>query len=409
MSNGQNIQVWDKTLGHSLYTIDTSLKISKFFLAEKQNTIVVYDSKNYYEIGTENLEFKQRIQMLPGKRKSLMINPELLPKGYTFFMKNLHEVETLGYVRFPESLSVKTFPFDSLEKCFGEEDYQAPIMNFAEYYFKKIKKAQRVDRIYGPINPLTLAIYHNDTKLMEELFDKFKYPKAFKGYWSPLEYSFRQGYHSAIKVVCDNLVRRTHLVEFSKSDFVFMLESGFSYCHKLISTVPVKSTVKSIPKLIFMKQEVKLNHCKNVSNLLTQIKNEEKIILDGNISLSEDKSKKKAKSKTEVKVLRIPFKYDFSIGSLDSLRLLDYFSESKTEEFVLSTWKEIIRIKWKKEKWAMIFIAILYWFFMVACTLSVVFYPGSVIARNFTVSALIIILIYEFIQILAYSVYKISK
>ena len=119
-----------------------------------------------------------------------------------------------------------------------------------------------------------------------------------------------------------------------------------------------------------------------------------------------EKDKYKSSSKTEVKILCIPFKYEFQMGSSDSLKLLDNFSESNTEEFVLSPWKEVIKNKWKRGKATLLTLACIYWFFMISCTVSVVFQPTSILAQNLTVGLLCIILFYEIIQITSYLVYN---
>lgn len=119
-----------------------------------------------------------------------------------------------------------------------------------------------------------------------------------------------------------------------------------------------------------------------------------------------DKPGHKAASKTEVKIIQVPFKYDFRTGSADSLKLLDCFSESNTEEFVLSPWKEVVKSKWYKGKPWLITIALIYWMFMISCTISVVFFPKSNDWQTLTVSLLCVILAYEIVQITSYLVYN---
>ena len=66
-------------------------------------------------------------------------------------------------------------------------------------------------------------------------------------------------------------------MHFSKADFHYLLDSSLSYCHKLIATIPVASEIKSIPRLVFMKKNVELHMCNNISHLLTKIKENEKV------------------------------------------------------------------------------------------------------------------------------------
>lgn len=102
----------------------------------------------------------------------------------------------------------------------------------------------------------------------------------------------------------------------------------------------------------------------------------------------------------------MPFKYQFQMGSEDSLKLLDNYSESNTEEFILSPWKETVKQKWRRGKAMLLTLACIYWLFMISCTLSVVFNPKSELFQNLTVGLLGVILFYEIIQILSYFVYN---
>ena len=114
-------------------------------------------------------------------------------------------------------------------------------------------------------------------------------------------------------------------------------------------------------------------------------------------------------SKTEVKVLQIPFRFNYQFGSLDSVKFLDHYSESKTEEFILSDWKHVVELKWRNSKVLLTLLALLYWCLMISCTLSVIFLPESDVVKKVTVCLVLVILLYELLQITAYSGYKISK
>jgi hypothetical protein len=275
MSNGKNIQVWDKTLNHCLYNIDTSDKIFKILLFENKNILVIHDDENYKEISTEDLECRRKIPT--NTQKTLELNYSYMEPCHIIRTNHFIDTYKLGLSIFQEPLSLCNFPYVPLQSCFRDEDYENPILNFAKYYFKQLNKLEQVDEIYGPLNPLIFSIYHNDTKLLETLLSKYFYARSHRGYCSPLEYAFRQGYQSAIKVICDCLVKRDHPVHFSKLDFHFLLESSLSYCHKLIATIPVPSQIKSIPRLVFMKKNVELHMCNNISHLLTKIKEHEQV------------------------------------------------------------------------------------------------------------------------------------
>jgi hypothetical protein len=277
MSNGKNLQVWDHTLNYSLYNIDTSDHIFKIILLEKQNILAVYDSEHYKEISTENLECLNREKA--ENENVIFLNHSLLESCLLLKTSRFIDTFRLGVILFCEPLSLTNFPFVSLQSCFRDEDYENPILSLAQYYFHRLGDLENVDEIYGPINPMILSIYHNDTKLLETLLNMYFYPYSFRNYWSPLEYAFRQGYQSAIKVICDCLVKRDHPVQFSKQDFHFLLESSVSYCHKLVATIPEPCQNKSVPRLVYMNSNVQLLYCNDISHLLTKIRKQEKVTL----------------------------------------------------------------------------------------------------------------------------------
>ena len=120
-------------------------------------------------------------------------------------------------------------------------------------------------------------------------------------------------------------------------------------------------------------------------------------------------SNKKQQYKREVKVFQIPFKYNYTAGSPDSIRFLNSYSTSTEEEFILSEWKELIVFKWKSHVGFHIILAVLFWALTVIATISMVFLPHSILYRDLSICFVLAFVLFEIVQIVAYSAFDIVK
>ena len=426
--NKNMVQVWNETLELSSYNMDFESEVLNLVVAENdtKQRLLVYDDSNYYEIDLITLNFRRKTKIIGPNipTRTMPFNLNLFPKNRVFqvpFFKE--EVFDISFIVNLETLNLKEFPFHYLQRCFSKEDYYRPVKKYAVYYFKKLKALNYEDTLYGPLNPLFFAVYHNDMTLLEDLLDHYRYPKQIKEYLSPLAFSFINNYNSAVKVFCDRLFKRNYNVSFSRLDFKYLLKSQFSYCHKLMATIPSEPTLQNFPRLLYMSNAVKLHYVQEVGHLLFAMKTQErKILLRHNKKRKNIKKKKiqmlreKKKmiqnegiTKTEVVSFQIPFKYSYKIGTPDSVKFLDAYSQSNTEEFILSEWKEVIIHKWKSHRLFHIMVAILYWVFTIFTTLSIIFFKSSYLFEIISLSFIGIFILFEILQVISYSAFKIKR
>ena len=123
--------------------------------------------------------------------------------------------------------------------------------------------------------------------------------------------------------------------------------------------------------------------------------------------LKNKKSKKNTRS--EVSVYTIPFKYSYQAGTPDSLKFLDKYSESISEEFILSDWKEVIIFKWNQHKAVHIIFAIIFWAFTMCTILSMIFFPDSKPLQYVSIGFIFLLLLFEILQLISYATFKVTK
>lgn len=111
----------------------------------------------------------------------------------------------------------------------------------------------------------------------------------------------------------------------------------------------------------------------------------------------------------EVLVNKVPFKFNYKMGTYDSLCFLKCYSSSDHEEFILSDWKEVVNMKWEKCFPIYILLTLIYWIFTIFVTLSIVFYPEVRFFRLANIALIFFFLIYEIIEILSYSSFNLRR
>ena len=460
------VDIWDASLTHFIYRVEAERPIDETVLLDDQNILLIYDRNQYYELDLDELKFNKIYKNSSENLKEAryLLDFTKLSTGtkfnITFHTINKH---TLYAVPFIENLELKYFPLDILLKCFLKKNYKKYVNYFAEYYYKKVVIAKRKDWVYGSLNPLLFAIYHNDSNLLEDLLDKFFYPFKIYNYVSPLEYSFAMNYRTTIKVLCDHLIKRDDFVFFSRADFKNLLRSDILTCHKLISTLLEPPSISMLPKLVYMKSEVQAIFHDYLSSLLIKIKKDDtkysknieeleevyeqmkedeyketkgfdsgyntpimsssKNVSKRNVGLNksakdidleiENTTRKYVENrksdtlfKSEIDVLSVPFKYNYNIGTEDSATFIYNYSISQSQDFILSDWKQIVRTKWRKIKIPYIVLALIYFTYMILFTINCTLYPESKALIFFSLLFNIMLMILELIQMITYFAYK---
>jgi hypothetical protein len=301
-------------------------------------------------------------------------------------------------------LQICDFSFNDIIESFSPLNYKTHIRSFSKFYFSKIEETSYNDDLFGPLNPLLMCIYHNDTKLLQELLNTYRYPRTIKGDLTPLSYAFDKKYISIVELLCENLSQCEYQVEFTCSDFKNLMKSPYGYCHKLMATIPKQTDTEVFPSLIKMTDHVKLFDVNNTNECLLKIQQMESTTRKAScFNNNQNETDKK-----DVVIYEIPFKYSFSAGSLGSIDFLHNYSESNNEDFLLSQWKNLVIVKWKNQLPLQVIIAVIYWLFMGFVIMSMVFTRQTNEVKNISLVLMGLLFVFELLQVVSYSSYKIK-
>ena len=349
-----SVEIWNSDLTIFIHKLQVETEILSIYLSDesKDQRLLIYEELTYQEIDMVSLQFL-RLQKLEKNKKGLIVplHLDMIKSNESIHLPTFNqEIACLNFISDSEDFYMFDFPFINLPSCFSKHNYKQNIMLYAHYYFRNMVKFNYVDRIYGPLNPITLAIYHNDISLLEELLDKYQYPKETIGYLSPLSFAFVNEYSSAVQILCEHLLYRDYNVDFSRLDFQFLLNSNQIHCHDLLVTIPRKMNQNNSPSFVYMTNKVKLFQASNIMENLTTIKTNQfhkETHMNSKQGGGCCKRKVDKKIKNEVNSFKIPFKYSYNAGTTDSLKFLHRMAFTKSDNFVLCEWKEIVHQKWR--------------------------------------------------------------
>ena len=436
----RSIQIWDGLLQILQTTVEFESDLLQTSFVSKPNQLIfAYDRCNYYELDLDSLEPQRKIPFASQPGSPFYINSDLFPAGRSINIPEqfplFGSVQIIGE---NDPLELMKFPFEAFPKCFQPDVYKAAVLEYAEYYFQRLKETDNRDLYYGPLSPVLLAVFHNDTDLLTQILHTFGYPASVRSYWSALSFSFRFNFPSTMKILCDHIFKHAEQVNISRQDFIFLLNSQKDFCHRLLSRVPSKPNIPYIPSLVSMSEDTNLVYVPSINDLMDLLKDNE---LSTDMRLSTDARDRAVsiqgyrstnlqrrrsvfdrfqddifsrncdnKSKSEVEILQVSFQYDYRAGTPDSIRLLDMYAKSENEEFISSAWKEVISEKWDKIWLFHLGFSFLYFTFTVILTISLVFHPTEAhFSDEVSKVFIFIFFIYEIIQLVSYAFYNINK
>jgi hypothetical protein len=382
-------------------------EIKKIELSKEK--LLIYEEGQYHEVGWDllkpiygcpinnNKDFRQF--------QGVFNFDNLTPNTqYQISNKNDDIITNPFFFTHEDFLQICDFPFNQIVESFSSLNYKKHILNFSKFYFSKIKKTNYNDNLFGPMNPFVMCIYHNDSKLLEELLNTYRYPRSIEGEVTPLSYAFANHYISNTKLLCENLSQSEHRVDLSKRDFEYLLESPYGYCHKLMAMVPKPTDREVFPSLIKMGSHVRLFHVNNATECLLRIKQMESTSKRENfLRKIQNKPNKK-----DVVTYEVPFKYSFEAGSIGSINFLYNFSESNNEDFLLSQWKNLVIVKWTHQLSLQIMIAGVYWLFTLFVMVSMIFARDNREVKCVSIGLTIALFVFEILQCVSYCSFKVS-
>jgi hypothetical protein len=250
--------------------------------------------------------------------------------------------------------------------------------------------------------------------LLQKLLSEYRYPKKVEGYWSPLSYAFTHKVDMAIRIICDHLMEAEYEFEINKVDLSFLLESNNPYCHDLLSKIPQKLTKKKFPSHVITKKEREMYREANLSEVILKIKAEEDLVHREESKRAKQYALKKKKTPNPKKgkvvdAYHFNLEYSYETGSIDSLKFLDNYSNSNSEQFVVGLWGEVIAEKWSHFYWVNVLNFFLYWAFTGIITMLMIFWPNHKTLLIVYYVFNILYIIYELIQVISYSYYHFKR
>jgi len=292
-----HIRIYDNQMKIEIYSIDFQSDIKNIYLFEYKNidtehsiykyknydVLVVYDEMNYWEYEINKFRVKRHIKLdresNPGSL-CLPLNIDLIPEYQEITLPYYSENKiSLKLIKRPDRFDILNYGPQKILKCFRENNHRAHIRKFAEFYFSQIKDNMYDDLWYGPFNPYLFAIYHNDAALVEELIDKYWYPRTIKNYTSPLVFAFKMKSNSIIKIFCEKLINRDYRVIFTRFDFYFLIRSNLIYAENLLITFIDENILENFPKVLSLEKSKKLHFYKDMKTILCDIHKKEYILL----------------------------------------------------------------------------------------------------------------------------------
>jgi hypothetical protein len=210
-------------------------------------------------------------------------------------------------------------------------------------------------------------------------------------------------------------------IEFTKKEFEILLQSKSVFCHQIISQMLVISGDSRFHNFAFLQSNYKLESSPDLLHFLIdlQIANqtEQDSITDMWMENRNKEKNKKKKNKLakenslkfEVDILTLPFAFDFSIGSKDSLMFMLNYSESKSNELVTSEWQKLIFYKWQKIKFFWFLVTFFYFVFLFFSIMVIVFKENNPSYHIMLYVLISFFLFFELLQFFSFLRFKWKK
>jgi hypothetical protein len=405
ISHNNSVKIYNSSLEHLTAVLKFDSEIITTELSKTK--LRIYESEEYQEMDLDSLKplYRSPIDNSINYWEGLgLFNVDDSFPNTQYHICNRSDTNVINpvFFTFKDFLQICDFPFEDIIQGFFSLDYKKHILNFSEYYFSKIKQTNYNDDLFRSLNPLTLCLYHNDTKLLEEVLTTYRYPRTIKGDITPLSYAFENNYISSVKLLCEHLSQCEYRVDLTKKDFEYLLDSPYSYCHRLMASIPQESELDIFPNFLEIRDNVKLFNVNNLSEYLLQIKQMESTFKNKNFS------KKNKSNKKDVVTYEVPFKYSFEAGTFGSIKFLHNYSESHNQDFLLSQWKNLVVVKWRQQLPLQVMIAVVNWLFTLSVMTSMILARDTRQVKYLSIALTLALFVFEILQFVSYCSFKVS-
>jgi hypothetical protein len=408
------LEVFDYNSMDKVYTLETQKNILELYKSGDGKFVCMIDSVAMYVADINKMIIVQKISLTNREHqtKMMIINMPFFSQFKEYRLPELiQDVNVVMTLDYTQIVGLRYMPVDILVKCFSEKDNRNSLIQFGEFYSETISQTNNFDYIFGPLNPFIFTIFYSEEQTLQYLLENYKYPRSMTGFFTPLEYTFMRNENDCLRIICNILMKQENQIYFTQTEFKKLLETEFVFCDSLLSKVPLLIPFKKINLSEVMQEDNAVRYNSSLKNfLLENEKRQYQMEYEGT-------EEEKQISRERFEITFVPFKYNFTPGSTESMDFLNYYSESESPEFVTSQWQTIIHDKWANLKSIYAFNAVIFWIYMFFCTWSITFNlnvsDGGIIigeqiveVRYMAITFNIIIAFLEILQMISYCFYK---
>lgn len=353
-----------------VFTLEFAGTVLDVLKGRKGDFIGVVDLNNLYIVDARTM-LKVRMDGLTNMKaqtKMIILDMQFYDQIREYPLPEFNQdVTMIKKVDHSKLSGLRYMPIDELTECFSSNDNQENILKFARFYSDQINMMNGYDYIFGPLNPFIFSIYFSEEDTLQKLMEQYTYPKLVSGFMTPIEFCLQNEENDCLRIVCSVIIMKKTEIYLTRNEFIALLGKEFKFCHQVLAYA-----AKKIPF-------DKMNFGENISDDMEirfsnsffdyMIENEEKQYTAEHEATSEEMDE----SRQRIEIYYAPFKYEFSVGSDESLEFLNNYADTESDEFALSEWSNLIHLKWSSLKWLYAFNAVIFWIYMFFCTYSITF------------------------------------
>ena len=250
----------------------------------------------------------------------------------------------LEVIKQENKLDFTLISFSLIIDTVSESDYKMYCNKYAKMFYTNLYNKD--DKSLDWLNPIHLYIYNGDSKLLRKILKKYGYPVNFYGQQTPIQLCKRMKQGLCFETICIFLLENglAAEVEFTKEEFQILLKNGSPHCDRLIGQMIRPEDDRTFQTSRLLNSQVAIAQYSSHLHYVKSMKEEHY-----------GKSPKRTRNKTlkkkggdptiKVEAVTLPFEFDFSAGSEQSVGLLRVYSSSSSPEFILSDWRFVVKTK----------------------------------------------------------------
>jgi hypothetical protein len=402
---------------NKVFTLEFAGTVLDVLKGRKGDFIGVVDMNNLYIVDVRTM-LKVRVDHLTNMKaqtKMIIMDMQFFDqiKEYSLpeFNQDVTMIKKLDYSKLS---GLKYMPIDELTNCFSSNDNQSNILKFASFYSDQINMMNGYDYIFGPLNPFIFAIFFSEEDTLQKLMEQYTYPKLVSNFMTPIEFCLQNEENDCLRIVCSVINDNMIDIYLTRTEFISLLQKEFLFCHNLLALAPKKIPFDKMNFGENISDDIEIRFSDSFFDYM--IENERKQYLAENEATPEETEE----ARQRIEIYYAPFKYEFAMGSEESLEFLNYYADTISDKFALSEWSNLVTLKWSSLKYLYAFNAVIFWIYMFFCTYSIIFNlemndDGEIIGekhpsiRMVAIAFNVIVAFLEILQMIAYCFYDAAE